>query len=289
MKEKILETIRSSTGGIEVDMLSSIVKDQLHIKDQSIIDEAVGSLTSEKKIKCKEKRWIATENQNFGVSKYYEEIGGPHSPEGMKTLEEFFVENTEKITILVDVTSVVAFKKLCYRIDHDLLTEVILPPENEINIERRDNYKKVKKEWIEFYKSHKKDCFTLLQSTVINKAVRTTLFSKEKARINIRKLSARSTRDGNIIVVGNDNTLYKQFANEIIIQQLTADYCFTANPMKWLWRKIIKKWIFILLVFLIMIISFINDQKIIGFVTGVLTGAAGNCLYELFSINKKFK
>ena len=265
MKEDLLGLIEKSQDGIEAMSLISIASDQLHMEGTTI-SNLLAVLVSERKITSKDcngtMRWIALENQKTDVSKYFEEIGGPHSQKGMATLNDFLIEHKEKVTILIDVTSVESFTNLSKRLERGLITEVILPPMSEINEERRKNYKHVRSDWIRFYKEHKKENFILLQSTVVNKAVRTTLFSEEKARINIRKMSALSTRDGCIVAVEKDNTLYKQFENEIKIQQYTADFCFDANPIKWIWNKILKSWLLILILISIMVLSIYEKNAV---------------------------
>lgn len=291
MEQKILNLIQSSQDGIETTSLSAISREQLHIDDQSVIDAIVAALAEDGRIIKKGNRWIASNNQKTDISKYFEEIGGPHSKKGMATLNDFLLNYQEEIVLLLDVTSINAFSNLSKRLERNYLTEVILPPTKEINKERIEFYKEIKKEWIKFYKEHKKKCFTLRQASVVNRAIRTTLFSSQNARINIRKLSEydHSTRNGCIIIVENDNTLYKQFANEIKIQRDTANFYFSANPIKWFFEKMIKSWVLIIVSISTMILSVFKDCAIASAITGVFTGIMGNFLYERISFKKKFR
>lgn len=290
MEKDILDLIQKSQDGIEIICLSSIASEQLHIEDQSTIDAAVATLASDRRIVKKGNRWVASNNQKNDISKYFEEIGGPHSEKGMETLNEFLLNYKEEIVLLLDVTSVTAFSKLPERLEKNYLTEVILPPTKEINKGRKDYYKKIKQEWIKFYKEHKKNCFTLRQASVINRAIRTTLFCNEKARINIRMLSKddHSTRNGCIIVVEKNNTLYEQFANEIKIQRETASFYFRANSFKWILEKIIKSWLLIVISASMMVLAIFKDCTIASAIMGVCTGITGNFLYERLSFKKKF-
>jgi hypothetical protein len=263
MKLNVLELIRNNPDGIESDSAESIICDQLHI-DTNTSQKIINDLISDKQLKLikinKITRYQATENQNYKCPKTFIEIGSPQSIQAMTSLNKTISSYVDEITIVIDVTSPKVFSCLEERLRHKLKTIIIFPPNKEIDSERLDNYKKIIKEWKMIYKNNKNyKSLTLLKSKIINKSIRTSLLTKEFARINIRDFHSKTTRNGVIVEVDSNNTLYNQYSIEIGRQKKYALPFFTLNPITYFCKKFLE--IIINICLLVIAYCFMKSQE----------------------------
>lgn len=292
MKKMVLELVRCNPDGIDAASLQSIICDQLNI-DKDRAQKIINELLMDKLLQILNinniARYQATENQNFRWPETFIEIGPPQSIQSMESLNKTISTYPDEIIIIVDATSPKVFGSLEDRLRQKLKTIVVFPPVEEIEYERRENYKNMLKEWKVLYKNFKNfKTLVLLKSTIVNKSIRTSMLTKQFARINIRNVNDKTTRNGLIIEVNSNNTLYNQFSTEINRHIEYATPFFTLNPLAFFHRVLLLPIVTIAL--LVLGIIFIqSDHDILLFISCISCGVIGNMVYSKYENIKKHR
>jgi len=280
MENNVYELIKNNPDGLDRNSIISIINDQLHI-DESQAHNYLLNLLVQRKIKLiisnSMERFQATIDQEKEKDLDIKIIGSPQSSKALSILNETLITYPDNLILVVDVTSPKTFKNIEQRIQNKLETTVLLPAKKEVEQERVEFYNKIIKEWKELYGRNKYfNSFILLKSTLTNKSIRTTMLTDKFARINIRNIIPTTTRNGIIIEVEKDNSLYTQYADIVNKQLKTGLPFFTLNPIKY-----IKKTILVPLILLCLIIgAFIfYNQTWLAVISSVFCGILGNIIY----------
>lgn len=285
MKSKVLELIRSNPDGIDAESALSIISDQLNIdKDhsQTIINDLLMNKTLQIININNSPRYQTTKNQNYKWPETFIKIGPPQSIQSMEILNKTISSYPDEIIIVIDVTSPKVFGGLENRLRNKLKTIVVFPPDKEVESERKENYKTRVKEWKTLYRNFKNfKALTLLRSNIVNKSIRTSMLTNQFARINIRDINSKTTRNGLIIEVDSNNTLYNQFSTEIYRHIKFATPFISLNPLSYLHKVLMLPAITITL--FIVAILFISSQKdILLFISCISCGVIGNIVYAKY-------
>ena len=283
MNNKVLDIILTNPEGIEASSICSIAADQLHVAVESI-QPIINELIVNNKIKIieneKSLRYQAVDNQNMKSSETLSIIGPPQSISSMKSLHEDIISCKDEIILVLDVTAPNVFSTLEDRIQRGWKTVILLPPIKEIEKERFDVYNTIIKEWIELYKKYRG--FKALEikiARIPNRSIRTTMLTATFARINVRKIDTTTTRNGLIIKVTNNNSLYKLYKDDIYTQLENALPIFRINPLLFL-RRLFFLPLLIMCFLALAIIFYNNSNPILALISSILSGILCNFTYE---------
>ena len=136
------------------------------------------------------------------------------------------------------------------------------------------------KEWIELYKKYRG--FKALEikiARIPNRSIRTTMLTATFARINVRKIDTTTTRNGLIIKVTNNNSLYKLYKDDIYTQLENALPIFRINPLLFL-RRLFFLPLLIMCFLALAIIFYNNSNPILALISSILSGILCNFTYE---------
>jgi len=281
MEDNIYNLIKENPDGIERASIISIINDQLHISEESANKYLMDLIVKNKIILISDnsfERFQSVDNQSKERQLDIKIIGAPQSSNATFVLNQTLISYPNDLILIVDVTHPKAFKEIEKRIQSKLKTTVLLPSKKEIGKERYEYYEEVIKEWKQLYKRNKSyNSLSLLKSTLINGGIKTTMFTDEFARINVRNVIPTTTRNGIIIEVDKDNTLYTQYLENLKKQLKTSLPFFTLNPIKYLQKTILIP--LIMLCLIIGAILFYNNTTWLAVISSVFCGILGNIIY----------
>lgn len=302
LKNEILEMVKKAQDGIETTALKNIIIEHYGLTLQQI-DNYIDTLIADEELliqystEKKIKKYVVTEEQNRTLKSSFENLGAPQSNNALQSLLHLINTEKKNIIIVSDATSPTTYQGLQNRINNNLSTTILLPPKKEIPNEKHPQYTKIMKEWRKFYKENRNNKFlTILISRSINPSIRTGLLTTDYARINIRELDPQTTRNGNIIKVNSNTTLYYQFNSIVKKQTKKARKLWALNTIFYnIWHP--YKF-YITVTFFVLIISLginimINNKNstfslsisillslLTGIVSGILANKIGNTLDE---------
>lgn len=165
----------------------------------------------------------------------FEVIGQPHSPEGMSTLRQFF-EDPLEIYIPLSITAHTAFDCLDERAKAGKKTVFLFPAKKHVSDPLQSHYSEVLNGWIQFINDGPRYRRTNIQLRIVNIQfwdVYTCALSASTARINLNHSSSLSTRDGTIIRIGCESSLYAMFRERIQSVFDTSRPIFRINKGPW--------------------------------------------------------
>ena len=141
----------------------------------------------------------------------YENCGAPHSERAMASLATFFDDTEGPIYVALEVTAPEIFSHLADRASREVPTTFLMPRKNSVPNHRRQHYDEVRQRWVKMIR----DSDAKFRKNVeirITEVPYTDLFtsalSKEKARFDLRFLDTGTTRDGDILEVQKNTSLY---------------------------------------------------------------------------------
>jgi len=147
----------------------------------------------------------------------FEIIGQPHSPEGMSTLPQLFNDPLE-LYIPLGITAHNVFDCLDERAKAGKKTIFFFPAKKHVSYPLRSHYSEVLDGWIKFINDGPKYRRINIQLRIVNVQYwdsYTSALSASSARINLNHSSSLSTRDGTIIRVDSESSLYAIFRERI--------------------------------------------------------------------------
>lgn len=147
----------------------------------------------------------------------FEVVGQPHSPTGMSTLRRLF-DDPLNIYIPLGITAHNVFDGLDERARAGKKTVFLFPGRKNVPLPLRPHYAEVLKGWVRYLRDGPRYLRTSIHFRIVTvpyRDVYTSALSASSARINLTHLSSSSTRDGTILQVGSDSSLYAMFKGRI--------------------------------------------------------------------------
>ncbi len=162
----------------------------------------------------------------------FENHGAPHSGRSMGGLVDFFDESMNKIYVGLEVTDPIIFSRLQDRAEAGRKTIFLIPRRRDLPTSKQRHYREILWSWVTTIREGPPSLKRNVEIRVTDipfKDLYTSALTKERARFDIRFLNSSTTRDGSIIEVNSETSLY------LAIQQRYQEALRRSYPLWRLW------------------------------------------------------
>jgi hypothetical protein len=211
------------------------------------------------------------------------DLGAPHSPVAMSTLQALLQEEPNPIYIGLEVTSPVVFSKLVARSEMDRQTIFILPRKKDVRSDLQRHYDETMAEWLTLIgqgPARLKRTTRILVTRRSFPMLYTSALTKGHARLDIYSYDRPSTREGFLIRVDAGTSLYDLIEKHYELAVHSASPLWAIWKLDWFKAFLRRYWLPLAALVAGALATWVS-LGLAQIAAGLLLGALGQLIYDV--------